>query len=204
MSTAWPRQRAAQATHASARLSMQQKHSTPARSTSHGALLLNHTDIAQDTCSELHVLNFKQTSCFGASMVVREALPDMAGQTKLSQTEFAVLMFTAQEDSPVCNHSPLSLEPYRAEAVLMDPQQRLLLQQAAEVLPALGSPAGAPAPRTAVLVGIGSVEYTGLAAHLGVSIYAATGAAPVLPPVLGRRRDSRRPVLPINQGQHLE
>ena len=59
----------------------------------------------------------------------------------------------------------------------MDPQQRLLLQQAAEVLPATGPPAGEPAPRTAVLVGIGSVEYTGLAAHLGVSIYAATGAA---------------------------
>ena len=31
-----------------------------------------------------------------------------------------------------------------------------------------------------VLVGIGSVEYTGLAAHLGVSIYAATGTASTL------------------------
>ncbi len=59
----------------------------------------------------------------------------------------------------------------------MDPQQRLLLQQAAEVLPAMGASTGDPAPRTAVLVGIGSVEFTGLAAHLGVSIYAATGAA---------------------------
>lgn len=60
----------------------------------------------------------------------------------------------------------------------MDPQQRLLLQQAGEVLLATAAPSGGTALRTAVFVGIGSVEYTGLAAHLGVSIYAATGAAP--------------------------
>ncbi len=55
----------------------------------------------------------------------------------------------------------------------MDPQQRLLLQQAGEALAAAGPAEAAAGPGTAVMVGIGAVEYTGLAAHLGASNYAA-------------------------------
>jgi acyl transferase domain-containing protein len=63
----------------------------------------------------------------------------------------------------------------------MDPQQRLLLQQAGEALAAAGPAEAAAGPGTAVMVGIGAVEYTGLAAHLGASNYAATGARPCSP-----------------------
>ncbi len=69
----------------------------------------------------------------------------------------------------------------RAEAVYMDPQQRLLLQQAGEALAAAAPAEAAAGPGTAVMVGIGTVEYTGLAMHLGASNYAATGKAPCWP-----------------------
>lgn len=71
---------------------------------------------------------------------------------------------------------------HRPEAVRMDAQQRLLLERAWEAL-AAASPAGrAPdqdaAADTAVLVGIGTVDYTSMSAHLGVGIYTATGTRP--------------------------
>lgn len=58
----------------------------------------------------------------------------------------------------------------------MDGQQRLLLERTWEVLSA-GSDLSAEAARsTAVMVGIGTVEYNTIAGHLGMGIYVATGA----------------------------
>ena len=60
----------------------------------------------------------------------------------------------------------------------MDAQQRLLLERGLE---ALHAPAGtAPDARTAVVVGIGTVDYTSMSAHLGVGIYVATGMRPFI------------------------
>ena len=62
----------------------------------------------------------------------------------------------------------------RPEAVHMDAQQRLLLEKSWEALQA--APAGAyDSARTAVIVGIGTVDYTSMSSHLGVGIYVATG-----------------------------
>ncbi len=58
----------------------------------------------------------------------------------------------------------------------MDAQQRLLLMQAAEALSALPH-AESAAAATSVMVGIGTVDYTAMVAHLGNSLYAASGAA---------------------------
>lgn len=64
----------------------------------------------------------------------------------------------------------------RPEAVHMDAQQRLLLEKSWEALQA--APASAyDSTRTAVIVGIGTVDYTYMSAHLGVGIYVATGDA---------------------------
>lgn len=58
----------------------------------------------------------------------------------------------------------------------MDGQQRLLLQQAWEVLSLGQGTESAPAvASTAVIVGIGTVEYNSIAAHMGNGIYMATG-----------------------------
>ena len=59
---------------------------------------------------------------------------------------------------------------------MMDPQQRLLLQHAWEALSVLPATQGS---LTSVAVGIGTVEYTALAAHKGNSIFVATGACSV-------------------------
>jgi acyl transferase domain-containing protein len=56
----------------------------------------------------------------------------------------------------------------------MDPQQRLLLEKSWEALTAVKHD-GALATRTAVIVGIGTVDYTSISSHLGVGIYVATG-----------------------------
>ena len=63
----------------------------------------------------------------------------------------------------------------RLEAIYMDPQQRLLLGQSQESMSPLGHK-----PETSVMIGIGSVEYTALAVHLGNGTYAATGGVAVL------------------------
>ncbi len=56
----------------------------------------------------------------------------------------------------------------------MDAQQRLLLEQAAQAL--AGTPStGSGADRTSVMVGIGTVDYNAVSAHLGNSLYAASG-----------------------------
>ncbi|KAK9803996.1 hypothetical protein WJX72_011444 [[Myrmecia] bisecta] len=66
----------------------------------------------------------------------------------------------------------------RPEAVHMDAQQRLLLERSWEALQtSRGAAATADPSRTAVLVGIGTVDYTGMSRHLGVGIYVATGGA---------------------------
>ena len=57
----------------------------------------------------------------------------------------------------------------------MDGQQRLLLQQAWEALSSRPDNGGAAAVSTAVVVGIGTVEYNTIATHLGNGIYVATG-----------------------------
>ncbi len=63
----------------------------------------------------------------------------------------------------------------RPEAVHMDAQQRLLLEHAAAAL--AGAPAAdVGAERTSVMVGIGTIDYTAVSAHLGNSLYAASGA----------------------------
>lgn len=64
---------------------------------------------------------------------------------------------------------------HRPEAIYMDAQQRLLLEHAAEALAGLSHTESATAA-TAVMVGIGTVDYTTVAAHLGNSLYAASGA----------------------------
>ena len=57
----------------------------------------------------------------------------------------------------------------------MDGQQRLLLEQSWECLEASATFTPAAAIGTAVFVGIGTVEYNTISAHLGVGIYVATG-----------------------------
>lgn len=57
----------------------------------------------------------------------------------------------------------------------MDPQQRMLLETAHEALQGLPVSETAASRQTSVLIGIGTVEYTTLAAHLGTGIYVATG-----------------------------
>ena len=80
----------------------------------------------------------------------------------------------------VCNATPRAASPpvhvRRPEAVYMDAQQRLLLMHAAEALSALPH-AESAAAATSVMVGIGTVDYTAMVAHLGNSLYAASGAA---------------------------
>ena len=61
----------------------------------------------------------------------------------------------------------------RPEAVAMDPQQRLLLERSWEALQQ--APSVQDGSDTSVIVGIGTVDYTGMASHLGVGIYVATG-----------------------------
>lgn len=62
----------------------------------------------------------------------------------------------------------------RPEAVHMDPQQRMLLERAHEALQASHNQTDG-VQQTSVLIGIGTVEYTTLSAHLGTGIYVATG-----------------------------
>ena len=57
----------------------------------------------------------------------------------------------------------------------MDAQQRLLLERSWEVLPNGPQQDVSPAGATSVFVGIGTVEYTAMASHLGIGIYMATG-----------------------------
>ena len=56
----------------------------------------------------------------------------------------------------------------------MDAQQRLLLEHSSEALAV--APVVADAQRTAVFVGIGTVDYVTMSAHLGVGMYVASGA----------------------------
>ena len=56
----------------------------------------------------------------------------------------------------------------------MDAQQRLLLERSFEALAAAS--ALTHAQRTAVFVGIGTVDYVTMSAHLGVGMYVASGA----------------------------
>lgn len=57
----------------------------------------------------------------------------------------------------------------------MDAQQRLLLERSWEVLQAGPQQDVISAAATSVFVGIGTVEYTAMASHLGIGIYMATG-----------------------------
>ena len=57
----------------------------------------------------------------------------------------------------------------------MDAQQRMLLERSWEVLQAGCQLDASSAGATAVFVGIGTVEYTAMASHLGIGIYMATG-----------------------------
>lgn len=57
----------------------------------------------------------------------------------------------------------------------MDAQQRLLLERSWEVLQNGPRQDVSSAGATSVFVGIGTVEYTAMASHLGIGIYMATG-----------------------------
>lgn len=57
----------------------------------------------------------------------------------------------------------------------MDGQQRLLLEQGWELLSARPESENSKLVSTAVVLGIGTVEYNAISAHLGVGIYVATG-----------------------------
>lgn len=59
----------------------------------------------------------------------------------------------------------------------MDAQQRILLERSWEALHQHSFED--TIPNTAVIVGIGTVDYTGMASHLGAGIYVATGATPI-------------------------
>ena len=63
----------------------------------------------------------------------------------------------------------------RPEAMHMDPQQRLLLERSWEALQVGSQPEPGASNQTAVFVGIGTIEYTAMASHLGIGIYMATG-----------------------------
>ena len=66
----------------------------------------------------------------------------------------------------------------RPEAVFMDAQQRLLLEHSAQALAEASAAGGVDtALQTSVMVGIGTVDYTAMSAHLGNSLYTASGAA---------------------------
>jgi acyl transferase domain-containing protein len=61
----------------------------------------------------------------------------------------------------------------------MDAQQRLLLEHSAQALAAVSASGGRgdTAVQTSVMVGIGTVDYTAMSAHLGNSLYTASGAS---------------------------
>ena len=61
----------------------------------------------------------------------------------------------------------------------MDPQQRLLLEHVGEALAQGRGPGASPAlpERTAVMVGIGTVDYVGMTSLLPMGMYFATGGA---------------------------
>ena len=79
----------------------------------------------------------------------------------------------------------------------MDAQQRLLLERAWEALAASAegcAPDLDAAADTAVLVGIGTVDYTSMSAHLGVGIHTATGKR--LPLCIGFLQDEIQCTMP--------
>lgn len=75
----------------------------------------------------------------------------------------------------------------------MDGQQRLLLEQSWETLSSIAEFNPATAKSTAVVVGIGTVEYNTISAHLGNGIYVATGK-PCYTQCLGLRDKSDSPL----------
>lgn len=60
----------------------------------------------------------------------------------------------------------------------MDAQQRLLLEHSARALAQAAAAGDAAAAATSVMVGIGTIDYTAVSAHLGNSLYAASGDLP--------------------------
>ena len=73
----------------------------------------------------------------------------------------------------------------------MDAQQRLLLEKSWEALQAAPTSAYDSA-RTAVIVGIGTIDYTSMSSHLGVGIYVATGNSSLKIETTGAMRAANR------------
>jgi len=97
----------------------------------------------------------------------------MPNSDMLSPSVFNEMLHMSEVSGTAIEHHINGGLSCRPEAIAMDPQQRLLLERSWEALQQ--APSVQEGSNTSVIIGIGTVDYTGMASHLGVGIYVATG-----------------------------